>query len=305
VRDAPMVERMTRLRDALHAYDPHSGSAPLVTSTSGVVEALESAAAVSGSNGAPIERPWDQGTTRDLFAFVEWLAPEALSRFVSADSEQARMRVQLHWTDAAAYAPFLVHARESANEIMGSSANVRFMGAGFDMVAVLSSLLSELQGSFTLAFVLEAATLAIFLGAVRLSLVAMLPNLLPVVMVLAFMGLFGLRVDIHTLLLAPIALGVVTDDTAHFMYNVKRRLFESGDVEDAINHTLSHVGRSIVINGATLTAGFGIYLAASMQSMQRLAVLVMLTIILSLIADLVFTPALIRATLGGAKRVRT
>jgi predicted RND superfamily exporter protein len=119
------------------------------------------------------------------------------------------------------------------------------------------------------------------------------------------MGFAGLPVDIHTLLLAPIALGVVTDDTAHFMHSVKQRLAASGDVEDALGHTLSHVGRSIVINGATLTAGFGVYLAASMQSMQRLAILVVLTIALSLLADLVFTPALIRIAFRGAQRAGT
>jgi predicted RND superfamily exporter protein len=89
------------------------------------------------------------------------------------------------------------------------------------------------------------------------------------------------------------------------MHSVKERMAATGDVEDALGHTLCHVGRSIVINGATLTAGFGVYLAASMQSMQRLAILVVLTITLSLLADLVFTPALIRVAFRGAQRART
>jgi predicted RND superfamily exporter protein len=306
VRDAGVLARVARLRDALREYDARAGNErPLVMGTSGVVEALERAGEMTGSERERLKQPWDQGTARDLFAFIEWLAPDALSRFVSVDSKQTLMRVQLRWTHAAAYAPFLEYARKSATEILGPQANVKFMGAGFDMVAVFSLLLRELQGSFTLAFLLEMATLAIFLRAFRLALIALLPNLLPVVMVLAFMGFAGLPVDIHTLLLAPIALGVVTDDTAHFMHSVKQRMATSGDVEDALSHTLSHVGRSIVINGATLTAGFGVYLAASMQSMQRLAILVVLTITLSLVADLVFTPALIRIAFRGAQRAGT
>jgi predicted RND superfamily exporter protein len=305
VRDAGVLERVARLRDALRAYDAHASSEPrLVMGTTGVVEALEQAAEIAGKEGEPVARPWDQGATRDLFAFIEWLAPDVLSRFVSVDSEQTRMRLQLRWTHAAAYVPFLDYARKSAAEILGPNASVKFMGAGFDMVAVFSQLLRELQGSFTLAFLLEVVTLAVFLRGVRLALIAMLPNLLPVLMVLAFMGFTGLPIDIHTLLLAPIALGVVTDDTAHFMHSVKQRLAATGDVEDALNHTLCHVGRSIVINGATLTAGFGVYLAASMQSMQRLAILVVLTITLSLLADLVFTPVLIRIAFRGAQRAR-
>jgi uncharacterized protein len=155
-------------------------------------------------------------------------------------------------------------------------------------------LLRDLSGSFALAFLLEAACLAIFLGTLRLGLIALLPNLLPVLLVLGFMGATGIPVDTHTLLLAPIALGVVTDDTAHFMYSVRRLLAQGMDVERALSETLQHVGRSIVINGAILSAGFGVYLFASMLSMQRLAVLVVVTIALSLLADLVFTPVLIR-----------
>ncbi len=58
------------------------------------------------------------------------------------------------------------------------------------------------------------------------------------------------------------------------------------------------------MNGATLAAGFAVYLAASMQSMQRLALLTTLTIVLALLCDLVFTPALVRRSFARSEGAR-
>jgi uncharacterized protein len=292
VRDGALLARLDTLRARLLAYDEGRSGPRLVSSAVGIGQALDEVAKVLGPEG--LAKPWSEGATRDLFTLLELMEPSTLGRFVSPDSNQTLLNLQLRWTHATAYEPFLSHARAAVAATLGPHARTRLMGLGHDMVAFMSSLLVDLQGSFALAFLLEAATLSLFLRGFRLGLIALLPNLLPVLLVLGMMGFAGMSVDVHTLLLAPIALGVVTDDTAHFMYSVRREIAELGDVERALHDTLQHVGRSIVINGATLMAGFGVYLAASMQSMQKLAVLVMLTIALSLLADLVFTPALVR-----------
>jgi uncharacterized protein len=298
-RSADFVGRLARLRDRLLAYDDGSGQT-LIASVASLNDALDELAGVAGPDGSVLPKPWNDGEVSDLFTLAEMFAPDALRKLVSLDSRRVQLRLQLRWTHAQAYEPFLAHARAAAAEILGPQVRTHFAGAGYEMVAVLSTLLHDLRGSFLLAFLLEALTLALFLRTVRLGLIAMLPNLLPVLMVLGCMGFAGASVDVHTLLLAPIALGIVTDDTAHFMYSVRRQIRATGDVEHALRETLREVGRSITINGATLTAGFGVYLAASMQSMQRLALLVMLTIVLSLLADLVFTPALVRVTFSRA-----
>jgi predicted RND superfamily exporter protein len=292
VRDVAFVRDLSRLRDHLLAYRDAQGE-PLVTHALSILDPLEAARAASnGGAGQALAR--SQNELNDLFVLIELLDPATLRRFSTLDGGQTVIDLQLRWQHASAYEPFLRYAETGARAIFGQRARVRLMGSGYEMVAVQSTLLRDLVNSFGAAFLLEAAVLALFLRDLRLGLIAMIPNLLPVLLVLGFMGFAGIPVDIHTLLLASIALAVVADDTAHFMYCVRRSFADSGDIEAALSHTFQHAGWSILVNGATLTAGFGVYLAASMQSMQRVAILTMLTIALALAADLLFTPALVR-----------
>lgn len=243
----------------------------------------------------------------DLFTLLEVVEPTALRDWMSLDSRQSVLRLQLHWTDATAYAPFLAHARAAVTTTFAPNTSCRFVGPGYEMVARLSSLLNDLRGAFQLAFLLEFLLEATTPGDFSPGDSAKPDRLVAEPAARArgsdLDGVFDMRVDIHTLLLAPIALGVVTDDTAHFMHGVRQRISTTGNVEQALTETMRDGGRSIVINKATLTAGFGVYLVAGMQGMQKLARLVMLTIVLSLLADLGFTPALVRITFRRYGRV--
>ena len=72
----------------------------------------------------------------------------------------------------------------------------------------------------------------LLIGSVRVGLISMVPNLGPIIVVMGIMGWFNLSLDMFTMLIASIAIGLAVDDTIHFMYNFKRYYAETGDAGD-------------------------------------------------------------------------
>jgi predicted RND superfamily exporter protein len=148
--------------------------------------------------------------------------------------------------------------------------------------------------SFAIAFFLVTVVLMLLLRSFKLGLLAMVPNLLPATMTLGFMGLVGIRLDVGTVLIAAIAIGISVNDTSHIMFRFKHEL-AAGAVspEDAVRRMMLKTGRPVVASSLILMAGFGVLLFASVKSVSYFGLLSSATIASALLADLVITPALL------------
>jgi predicted RND superfamily exporter protein len=124
----------------------------------------------------------------------------------------------------------------------------------------------------------------------------MVPNLLPIMMIMGVMGLLGVPIDMSNLLIASIAIGIAVDDTIHFLHHFSTAYERSGSVEAAIGHTFRHSGRALVSTSVILTLGFCVYVTAEMANLARFGMLVALTVVFALVIDLLLTPALLRVT---------
>ena len=132
----------------------------------------------------------------------------------------------------------------------------------------------------------------LILGSVRLGLISMIPNLVPIIMGLVVMYVGKMPLDMFTLLIGSIAIGLAVDDTIHFLHNFKRYYLETGDAAKAIEETFFTTGKAMVITTIVLSLGFFAYLGASMISIQNFGVITGSVIIFALLADLLLAPAL-------------
>ena len=130
----------------------------------------------------------------------------------------------------------------------------------------------------------------------KLGLIAMVPNLTPIIFLFGFMGLTGIPLDLTTLLLTSLALGLCVDDTIHLLHHFKYQLHRSGDTDEAIAYALNHSGRAVITTSLLLVAGSCLYLGSELVTLQRFGVLIGMTIVFAGLADLVITPAVLRAT---------
>ena len=146
--------------------------------------------------------------------------------------------------------------------------------------------------SYTIAFVAITFMMMLILGSVRIGLLSMIPNLTPIILGLLIMSMANIPLDMFTLLIGSIAIGLAVDDTIHFMHNFRRYYLESGDSSKAIEQTFYTTGKAMVITTIVLSLGFYAYMMANMISVQNFGLLTGSVIILALLSDLLLAPAL-------------
>lgn len=154
-------------------------------------------------------------------------------------------------------------------------------------------LLETMIRSLALAFVLVSVFMAIALRSVRLGLFSMIPNIVPIGFALGVMSWTGVRLDPGTATTGAVALGLVVDDTLHFLHQFRELVAKGASLSEATERTLRVTGRALVMTTAILVTAFGSMLVASFTPNNNFGALAALTIALALVADLIVLPAAI------------
>ncbi|MBW2732652.1 MAG: MMPL family transporter [Deltaproteobacteria bacterium] len=125
------------------------------------------------------------------------------------------------------------------------------------------------------------------------GLIAMVPNLLPVITGLGLMGWLGISLDASTVMIATIALGVAVDDTVHFMQHYRRSLHAESSPSQAIRETLRLKGPAIVWTSVVITGGFSVLITSKFLATRHFGLLICAAMVVALLGDLLLLPALL------------
>ncbi len=132
------------------------------------------------------------------------------------------------------------------------------------------------------------------LRSVRLGLLSLVPNGLPILTTFGAWALLVGEVGFSVATVASISLGIIVDDTVHFLSKFVRARDERGlTVEDSIRYAFRNVGVAIVVNTVILTAGFLVMTTSAFKMNVDLGLMTVLAIIFALILDFLFLPALL------------
>ena len=129
---------------------------------------------------------------------------------------------------------------------------------------------------------------------VWLGLLAVVPNLVPLVLLLGLMGLGGFDLKPSNILVFAIAFGIVADDTIHFLGALARNLRSSNQIHAVLAQTIREVGPALVLVTVVVVAGFTALMASRFQALFLIGFLTASAAVLALFADLVGFPALLR-----------
>ncbi|MBW1886052.1 MAG: MMPL family transporter, partial [Deltaproteobacteria bacterium] len=140
------------------------------------------------------------------------------------DSQFSLTRFTLRMPDGEAYdrADLILDATSEFKRIMGEHAQVTVTGLAVIMNRTMNAVVRSLSRSYILALILITPLMMLLIGSLRRGLVSMVPNLLPILLTLGLMGWVGIPLDIFTLLIGCIAIGLAVDDTIHFIHGYKR-----------------------------------------------------------------------------------
>ena len=139
----------------------------------------------------------------------------------------------------------------------------------------------------------------IWMKSVRIGLWSMLPNLLPILVLGGYLGLFYDEIDSDTITIAMIAIGIGVDDTIHFLMRWRFESARSTTTAEALDRTFHFSGRAIIITTVILAAGFAPFAFSDYYSVRIMGTLLPFTLVVALLADLLFVPALVK--LGAIK----
>jgi len=220
-------------------------------------------------------------------------APTGLGDWMDSRRSAARVSIRVPWVDAVHYPAYIAELRAALAHTVGNRATVEITGATAVMSQVVDAVLTSLVRSYGLALLLITPLIALLVGNWRTGVAAMVPNLAPLVATLGLMGWLGLPLDIFTLLVGCIAIGLAVDDTIHFMHGFERNYAESGVVTTAVSDTLHTTGRALLFTTLVLAAGFSVYTFSSLSHIGNFGFLMAFALGIAFLADVILAPALL------------
>jgi len=146
------------------------------------------------------------------------------------------------------------------------------------------------------ALVLISLVLIFALGSIKYGLLSLIPNLFPAVLAFGLWGYIQTQVGLAVAVVAAISLGIVVDDTVHFLTKYLRAKREKNmNTELAIKYSFNTVGAAILITSITLVAGFSVLAFSGFYVNFSMGVLTVIAIVFALITDFLFLPPLLLA----------
>ncbi len=145
-----------------------------------------------------------------------------------------------------------------------------------------------------LAVLVISAILVVVLKSPKLGGISLVPNLLPAGLAFGAWGLFVGEVNMAVSMVSGMTLGIVVDDTIHFLSKYRRARHEQGlDAPDAIRYAFHTVGQAIVVTSLILIAGFSVLANSDFAMNSLMAMLTAIAIAMALVADFLLLPALL------------
>ena len=196
----------------------------------------------------------NQLIAQELLLF-EMSGSDDLERMVSTDYRHLRLTLTVPFADAILYLDVLADIEQHLRDhYAGLSYSITGMNALF--IQTVSNILTSMAKSYPIALVVVTVLMIVLLGRIRFGLLSMVPNLAPILIIIGAMGWLEIPFDFSTMLIGAIAIGLVVDDTIHFLHTFAREQAITNDVPKAVRATLLTTGRAIFITSMTLAAGF-------------------------------------------------
>ncbi len=137
------------------------------------------------------------------------------------------------------------------------------------------------------------------------GMVAMVPNMFPIVLVFGVMGHINFLVDIGTMMTASVALGIAVDDTIHFLSWFRQYIDQGVSRVEAVVETYRRVGPAMMQTAFVGGLGMFVFALSTFTPTQRFGTLMLILLLTALLGDLVLLPALLAGPLGKFFRPRT
>ncbi|MCH8836577.1 MAG: MMPL family transporter [Candidatus Marinimicrobia bacterium] len=217
-----------------------------------------------------------------------------LERLVTNDEKGVRLTATIPLGSAANFVHRAEKIRAQVVRLGKGEIQVKLSGYLPLYNRMISNLVQDQVSSFLVAFLSVFVVLGLALRSSRLMLLSFAPNLLPVLFIFGVMGFASIPLDIVSVSIAPILLGIIVDDTLHFLYQFRHAKQSGSSTAEAVSGAGKIAGSAILATTMVLTAGFAILTFAGAKTIALVGLLSAVGIVVALGADLMLLPALLR-----------
>jgi len=239
--------------------------------------------------------PGEDRTLPRRAAQLRYVPRENFSQWIDLQGRRAVVSAHLPDVGARQLNPELVQIERQLKQIAGSHPGFQIELTG-DAVVLFRSIhlmIQDLWRSLAAAAGIMFVMIWIGLRSLRFALVSVIPNVLPLLCAGAFIVLSGRYLEMTSVVVFSISLGIAVDDTIHFLVCFKREVASGKEPDCAVRHTFKVVGSALVMTTVTLVAGHAIVMLSGFPSVRVFGMLTALTLSSALVCDLLILPAMV------------
>ena len=274
--------------------------------TTSVLDVLrETHQALNANDPAFYAVPQDRALIAQELLLFENSGSDDLERLVDPQFQKARYSIRIPFVGGIMLYRLVQRLDEEVAPILAPELDFDVTGTMALIGRSVGATSESLIRTYTLALAVITPLMMLLIGSLRAGLVSMAPNLLPILLTLGTMPYLDTPLDIFTMTLGCIAIGLAVDDTLHFIHGFRARLSVHGDPHRAIEETLLTTGRALLFTSIVLSVGFLVLTFSSMANLRALGGLTALSISAAFVLDILVTPALLVLVTPGAAAPRS
>ena len=221
---------------------------------------------------------------------------QLLSSFISEDDNQVRLSARVIESMDGLNRKNLIE--EVKNDLIKNYelTEDQFYLSGISVIYnnLLQSLFQSLIGSLSIVFAAIFAMFIILFRSLYMAIIAMIPNLLSASSVLGIIGWSGIPIDIMTVTVAAISIGIGVDNTIHYVHRFLKEYEQNNNYDLAIKNSHSTIGRAMFYTSLTIVLGFMILVSSNFNPSVFFGIFTSFSMIVAILAALMLLPVLIR-----------
>ena len=236
---------------------------------------------------------------------LDLLQPEFMSSMYNPDAHRMRILLRARERQASEFKLWTIaEVEKAACEVFADTAanpdKPHASGLFVLLTFLIESLLDDQWSSSILAASVLTLIMAVAYRSMTIGLISLVPNLMPILLVIGVMGWLGLPVNIGTALIASVSMGLTIDSSIHFLSGLERGIRSGLTYAEALRATHQSVGSALIFANLALIVGFLVLTLSNFVPLIYFGALVSVAMLGGLIGNLVILPLLLRPAHWGA-----
>lgn len=229
--------------------------------------------------------------TREMVAqYLLFFHRNELENYVSHDYRRTNIVVRHNVNDSHTLNRYIDELKDAVSHFTSDDIDVHVVGENLLVNQAAESLMISQVKALGLLLALIFILMSIMFTSIRGGAIAIIPSVVPIVLIFGIMGLLGIPLNPGTAMVAVIAVGLAVDGTIHLLSHYNELCRTTSDYEGAVNQAVQEVATPLIVSSLALSLGFGILLFSNFTVVAQFGALAAATMLISIFANLLITP---------------